>query len=82
MKLRAKLSEIISQVLEEQGRSLQVDLHATTHLRNDLGFDSLELAILTVRIDAEFGVDVFAHGIVNSLGELEERLQAKGAPEQ
>ena len=46
----------------------------TSRLREDLGLDSLELAILTVKLEAEFGVDVFAEGIVATAGEVEARI--------
>ncbi|MEM7558547.1 MAG: phosphopantetheine-binding protein [Planctomycetota bacterium] len=68
------LEEIVTEVLEEQGKSLKVPLQEQCRLREDLGFDSLELAILTVRIEAEFGVDVFAEGIVSTLGEIQAKL--------
>ncbi len=68
------LEEIVAEVLEEQGKSLKVTLQAQCRLREDLGFDSLELAILTVRIEAEFGVDVFAEGIISTLGEIKAKL--------
>jgi acyl carrier protein len=45
-------------------------------LRRDLGFDSLDLAELTVRIQDKFGVDVFAAGVVRTWGELLERVEA------
>lgn len=39
-------------------------------LREDLGFDSFDLAELTVRIEDRFGVDVFAGGVVRTVGEV------------
>lgn len=55
-----------------------VAITPTLSLRRDLGFDSLELAVLTVRIEAVFGVDVFADGLVDTIGELQAKLEAKG----
>ena len=43
-------------------------------LREDIGFDSLDLAELTVRIEEAFDVDVFADGIVRTVGEIEAKL--------
>jgi acyl carrier protein len=43
-------------------------------LREDLGFDSLDLAELTARIDERFHVDVFAEGVVGTVGAIAERL--------
>ena len=43
-------------------------------LREDIGFDSLDLAELTVRIEEAFEVDVFADGLVSTIGEIEAKL--------
>ncbi len=40
----------------------------------DLGFDSIDLAVLGVRIEAVFGIDVFREGIVETLDEVAVRL--------
>jgi acyl carrier protein len=45
-------------------------------LRKDLGFNSLYLAELTVRIESEFGIDIFEDGLVFSIGEIKEKLNA------
>jgi len=46
-------------------------------LRQDLGLDSLELAELTVRLEAEFGVDIFRDGLVNTVAEVLDRLKCR-----
>lgn len=43
-------------------------------LREDIGFESLDLAELTVRIEEKFGVDVFADGLVQTVGEIEAKI--------
>ena len=35
-----------------------------------LDLDSLDLAVLTVKLEAKTGVDVFANGIVSTVGEI------------
>jgi acyl carrier protein len=45
------------------------------HLRNDVGFDSLDLAELTVRIEAEYDIDIFEDGIVSVVGEIFKKLE-------
>jgi acyl carrier protein len=50
-------------------------LNDATHLRADLGFDSIDFAELTVKIEYKLGVDVFAHGIVSSVGEILQIIQ-------
>jgi acyl carrier protein len=48
-------------------------------LREELGFDSFDLAELTVRIEDRFGVDVFAEGIVRTVGEVRARIGGRAA---
>lgn len=45
-------------------------------LREDLGLESLDLAELTVRIEERFGVDVFADGLVHTVGEIAAKVDA------
>ncbi|MCC5841592.1 MAG: acyl carrier protein [Opitutales bacterium] len=52
-------------------------ISADTRLRQDLALDSLDLAELTVRLEARFGVDVFADGLVHTVGEVQSRLDGK-----
>ncbi|MBR1946712.1 MAG: hypothetical protein IKA35_01360, partial [Bacteroidaceae bacterium] len=40
-----------------------------------LGLTSFDLAELTVNIEAEFDVDIFEDGLVNTIGEIYEKLQ-------
>ena len=44
-------------------------------LREDLQFDSLDLAEFTVRVEERFGVDIFEQGLLNTLGEVAGRIQ-------
>ena len=43
-------------------------------LREDLGFSSIDLAELTVRIEDSTGVDVFADGVVRTVEEILSKL--------
>jgi acyl carrier protein len=45
------------------------------NLRNDLGFSSFDLAELTVRIEDEFGIDIFENGLINTVGEIMESIK-------
>ncbi|MBX3739283.1 MAG: acyl carrier protein [Candidatus Didemnitutus sp.] len=69
-----KLLVIVNQVRANKALPLLPALESTDRLREDLGFESLDLAELTVRIEEEFGVDVFADGLVNTVGEIHDRL--------
>ena len=60
----------IEEVLEESGAHRLCDINAQTRLRTDLDLDSLDLAVLTVKIEAKTGIDVFENGIVSTVGEI------------
>ena len=72
-----KLIKIINVVLENRGRKCTENITESSHLRNDLGFDSLDLAELTVRIEAEFDVDIFEDGVVVIVGDILEKLNKR-----
>ena len=67
----------INEVLEESGRDQVHGITRSTLLRNDLGLDSLDLAVLTVKIEAKLGVDVFVKGIVTNVGEILDRIDER-----
>lgn len=68
---------IVNIIRENKGDAPIAGLTASTRLRMDLGFDSLDLAELTVRIEKETGIDVFADGFVNTVGEILEKIEGK-----
>ena len=61
---------IINEMRVEAGFESIESLEASMDLREDLQLDSLMLAELTVRIEDEFGVDIFEDGIVQTIGEI------------
>ncbi len=65
-----KLLEIVNQVRENKGLEKLAEILPEYSLMQDLQFDSLDLAELTVRCEAEFGVDVFEDGIVTTVQEV------------
>lgn len=70
---------IINEVRANKKQAAVAGLRPENHLREDLGFESLDLAELTVRIEERFGVDVFADGLVHTVGEIEAKIaHAKG----
>ncbi len=72
-----KILDIINTVLNNAKKDKITSLNPTMHLRNDIGFDSLDLAELTVRIEAEYDIDIFEEGIVNTVFEILEKLKVK-----
>ena len=75
--MQTKILEIINIVLENRTKEKIVTLSPDMHLRNDIGFDSLDLAELTVRIEAEYDIDIFEDGIVNTVSEILQKLRSK-----
>ncbi|MFN9880087.1 MAG: acyl carrier protein [Planctomycetota bacterium] len=70
----SQLEAIINEILDDSGRAPISSLSAEMRLREDLGLNSLELAVLTVRLEAVYGVDVFASGLVTTVGEVLAKL--------
>jgi acyl carrier protein len=68
------LLETINQVRANKGRAPLPQLSPQLRLREDCELDSLDLAELTVRIEDTSGVDVFAEGIVRTVGEIQAKL--------
>jgi len=75
--MKEKILEIMNTVLENRTKKKLSTLNPEMHLRNDIGFDSLDLAELTVRIEAEYDVDIFEDGIVDTVREIMEKLNTK-----
>lgn len=73
-KIEPKLQGMINEVLGRADKPPVEELTPELRLQEDLGLDSLELAELTVMIEAEFGVDVFADGVVRTVGEVVEKV--------
>jgi len=72
-----KLLQVINTVLENRNKEKLENLQEELNLRNDIGFDSLDLAELTVRIEAEYDIDIFEDGLVNTVGEILNKLSDK-----
>lgn len=75
--MKKSLLDVINTVRSNKGLSMIKTLNPEDLLRADLGFDSLDLAELTVRIEKETGIDIFADGIVDSIGEILSKLGRK-----
>lgn len=69
-----RLLSIINTVLSNRGGNTMSSINAEMSLKDDLGMDSLGLAELTARIEAEFDVDIFEDGVVTTVGEIMKKL--------
>ena len=52
-----KVISIIRDILSDENMESEMEIAESTKLKDDLGFDSLMLAVLTVKIENEFGID-------------------------
>ena len=73
--METKLLEIFNIELDNNNKKKIDLLILDQRLQDDIGFDSLELAELTVRIDEAFGVDVFADGIVHTIEDIVDKIK-------
>jgi len=69
------LENIVNTVLKNRGKELIEKLTFNQNLRDDIGLDSLDLAELTVRVESKFDVDIFAEGIISTVGEVIEKIK-------
>ena len=72
--MNQQLLDIINQVRDNKSLPQVSLVENGTRLRDDLGMDSLDLAELTVRIESVYDVDVFADGIVHTVGDIRRKL--------
>lgn len=71
MNQKSELLSVINHILLSKGKAEMSSINSQMNLKNDLGFDSFDLAELTVRIEDIFNIDVFSNGVVNTIGEIE-----------
>jgi acyl carrier protein len=71
--MKDKVNDIIMRIANSDS-IVTIKIDNSTTLKNDLGLDSLSLAELTVYIEDEFGIDIFEDGIVETVGEIYEKL--------
>jgi acyl carrier protein len=71
-----QLLQVVNEVRANKQLVTLGKMHPDQRLREDLGFESLDLAELTVRIEERFGVDVFADGLVHTVGEIAAKIEA------
>ncbi|RPF73863.1 MAG: acyl carrier protein [Rickettsiales bacterium TMED289] len=69
-----ELLKIVNEILEDDGLDKLKEINDSMHLRDDIGFDSIHLATLTVKIEDKFGIDIFKNGIINTVKEIYDKL--------
>lgn len=69
------IKEIINEIQELNGNDKFEEISPTTNLKLDLGLDSIDLAVLTAKIEDKYNVDIFENGFVNTIGEILTKLE-------
>lgn len=73
--MKDKIKIIILEILKDKSGNIEnLDLSDGVKFQ-DIGLTSLDLALLTVKLEDEFGVDVFENGIITTIGELLKELE-------
>lgn len=70
-----RLKAILTEILKNKGMKVIPAIDENTDLRDNLGFDSLDLAELTVRIEKEYNIDVFQDGLITSVSDIIAKLK-------
>lgn len=73
--MEEKILIIINEIRKAKNLSELSVINLSDTLRDDIGFTSFDLAELTVRIEDEFDIDIFEDGLVNTAGEIIEKLR-------
>ena len=68
---------IVNEIRDGKGEGELYSLNDEMQLREELGFDSFDLALLTAKIEDEYDVDVFEDGVVNTVGEIINKLEKR-----
>ena len=72
--MKRNLLETINEVLSSSGYHEVTNINDNDNLRDDLGFDSLMLAELTVEIESEYGIDIFNDGLITKVSEITAKI--------
>lgn len=65
-----RLAIILNDIREEKDEDRLEKITENMSLRKDIGLDSLDLALLTTKLEDEFDVDVFEAGIVDNVADI------------
>lgn len=65
---------LINLILKNKGKDEIASINGSTSLRNDIGFDSLDLAEFTVRVEEKYGMDVFEDGLVDTIDAVVKKI--------
>ena len=75
--MKETVFSIINEIRKAKSLPQVENITEETKLREDLNLTSFDLAELTVKIEDEFDIDIFEDGLVNTVGEIFAKLEAK-----
>jgi acyl carrier protein len=73
--MKEQLLSIINDIRKAKNLGPLQTLKESDSFRSDLELTSFDLAELTVRVEDEFGVDIFENGLINTVGEIYTQLE-------
>jgi acyl carrier protein len=68
--MKKKLLAILNDILITNSLAEITELNESLKFKDDLGFDSITMVDLVVKIEDEFGIDMFSGGRIQTIGEL------------
>lgn len=75
-KVKKDVEAIVLEVAQKNGSAEGIDgISEDASLTEDLGLDSFSLAEITVRIEDSYGVDIFEEEIVETFGQIVEKVK-------
>ena len=69
------LKKIINEILIKNQKSPIESINSKMSLTDDIGFDSLDLAELTVHIEKKYGVDIFEKEIIFTVEQIMDLIE-------
>lgn len=73
--MKEKVLEVINLIRVAKNLPAVESITDNTRLCEDLELTSFDLAELTVKLEDEYGIDIFEDGLVNTVGEIYAKLQ-------
>ncbi len=73
--MKDEILKIINKIREAKNLASIDELRPQDRLRDDLGFTSFDLAELTVNIEDKYDIDIFEDGLVDTVGEILNKLE-------
>ncbi len=65
---------MVNEIRKDKGEEAVLSVKPEDSLRSDLGFDSMDLAVMTAKIEDQYDVDVFSDGIIDKVQDVYDKL--------